>query len=264
MEPAAVAPSIPTTEALAGTAPADAVVARDAGSSIAEALPVTYFRYNDNSLSDKDTVDIFKFYARAGESLGIVLEPKDPKMQIAIDLLGESGEVLTQTQASAPGSSLSFQTSPINTNAVVYIQVRDMNLLVQGVPTPEVRGYALELKPISAQTPSTVQPASIAPPIQVPSATSAPALLPEVPPTEEAKLKPKDRIKKKMGMLHEEASSFLDDPMIFYGLVGLSVLVILLLLLIVVRKVSRKGGSKEIDQQETLVVPPQKENKNAE
>lgn len=122
---------------------------KEAGSDLASALAVTFARYENNFLSPADTVDTFALFTRAREGVGVVLTPKHPSSQLVCDLLGKEGELLSQTQAGQPGQTLSFQTSPMEENAILYLRVRDMQL-TETSPPAELREYALELRPIAA------------------------------------------------------------------------------------------------------------------
>lgn len=253
----------PTT----GELPSDGGPNKDAGSNLSEALPITYHRYNENFLTDKDTVDIFKFYGRAGEGLGVIVEPKHPNMQVSVDLLGEGGELLSQTQTAAPGQTLSFQTSTLTENSSIYIQVRDVNLLVRGTAAPEVHPYSLELKPVieAMAFPPTTPPmaAPVAPEPEEPS-----------PPPSKPKREAGGKKGPKKGV--EKDSSFLDEPWAFYAMIGAGALVLILIVLIVVRKITASKDPEEgeaFEQQETMVgeepSPPEEsqqegENKNAD
>lgn len=148
---------------------------------IATALPVTFNKYDDNTLSSQDTVDVFKLYARTGEGVGVILIPKNPTMQLAVALLGENGELLSQTQAPQPGAPLAFQTSPLDRNRIIYIQIKDANLPMNA-PAFELRPYSLELKPIAPPPPAAaiVPPATTAPTAVVAPAPAIPAAVPPV------------------------------------------------------------------------------------
>lgn len=145
----------------------DAGPARDAGSDLNSALPVTFDRYGENYLSLKDNVDIFKFYARAGEGVALILTPLDANSQLSVDLLGKNGERLSQSQASKIGGTVSFQTSPLPGNEIIYIQIKDLDLTTNQTVTEEaVRRYSLELRPmqITAALPPPPPPPPSLPP----------------------------------------------------------------------------------------------------
>lgn len=210
-------PTVETTEIPAAPlAPlsSDAGPQRDAGSDLASALPITYARY-ESVLSPQDSLDTYKFYARANEGIGFILTPGYPSTQFGVDLLGEMGELLSQTQSSQQGATLSFQTSPLDKNATIYIQIRDANMSTAS-PLTELRVYTLELKPIATALP-------IAPAME-PTPAAPGAEQPE----------PKK----------EWAASTL-DPMLLYGLIGISVLAVLLTVLIVLRRMKKKKITTE-------------------
>ena len=186
----------PITPTLPATAPAeivpppinppDGAVKRDAGMDISTSMPVTFDKYDDNSLSSQDTTDVFKLYGRNGEGVGIILIPKSPTMQLSVALLGESGELLSQTQAPQPGAPLSFQTSPLDRNRIIYIQVKDANLPANA-PATELRQYSLELKPIAPPPPPPpVAPVAVPQPSAEPQQVVGGTTPAELPPAETA------------------------------------------------------------------------------
>lgn len=201
---------------------------KDAGSDLSTALPVTYNKYDDNSLSSQDMIDVYKFYGRSGEGVGIILLPNYPNMQLSVEILGESGELLSQTQASQPGAPLSFQTSPLQKNTTLYLRIKDTNLVV-GTASPDLRKYALELKPIVAPVAVVAPPPAAAPP--PPAAVSAPTATPAPAPAKEA---PKAKAK--------SSSSLSGSTFITIG--GIAVLAVVLAVMIVLRKSRQK---KEAD-----------------
>ena len=178
---------------------------KDAGNDLATSLSITYSLYDDNSLSSQDRMDIFKFYIRTKEGVGVILKPNNPAMQIACEILSETGELLSQTQAATAGAPLSFQTSPFDKNGVIYLRITDMTLLPETPPT-DIRRYSLEFKPIAAVV-------ETAPPVQAEAAKAAPEKKNETPKTEAV-----------------TGNWFL------YGLIGIVVLGAVLLVMILIRK----------------------------
>ena len=178
---------------------------KDAGSDLATSLPITYSLYDDNSLSSQDRMDIFKFYIRTKEGVGVILKPNSPAMQIACEILSETGELLSQTQAATAGAPLSFQTSPFDKNGVIYLRITDMTLLPETPPT-DIRRYSLEFKPIAAVV-------ETAPPVQAEAAKAAPEKKNETPKTEAV-----------------------TGNLFLYGLIGIVVLGAVLLVMILIRK----------------------------
>src|SRR3989338_7204297 len=83
-------------------------------------------------------------------------------MQLSVSLLGESGELLTQTQAAQAGLPLAFQTSTLEVNKIIYVQIKDLSLAAQ-TPSDLTKKYSLELKPI-APTTAPPPPAPLAQP----------------------------------------------------------------------------------------------------
>lgn len=179
---------------------------KDAGNEPATALTVTYSLYETNLLAPNDPIDTFKIYTRPQEGIGVILIPKNPASQLTCDLLGEQGEVLSQTQAPAPGQPLSFQTSPFDKNGVLYLQVRDLALSV-AAPDAEPREYSLELKPIAV----------VAPPLPVLS-----------PPQEAEKPAPPET--------KEEPAFQLPENFQLYAIIGGAVLILLIVLLVWIRR----------------------------
>lgn len=156
---------------------------RDAGSDLNSALPITFGRYGENYLSTKDNVDIFKFYARAGEGVALILTPLDGTSQMSVDLMGKNGERLSQSAAKTPGESISFQTSPLRENDIIYIQIKDLSLTA-AVPNPNAeesaKRYSLELRPMATVAalppPPPPPPPAVAP---APPLTAAPVIEPK-------------------------------------------------------------------------------------
>lgn len=149
----------PPTEAAPTT---DGGPLKDAGGDLQTALAVTFAKYENNFLSPQDAADVFQLYTRAREGVGVILKPKHPSSQLVCDLLGKEGELLSQTQAPAAGQTLSFQTSPFEENALLYLRVKDMNLAPDSPPS-ELREYSLELRPIAALEPPAPPPAELEP-----------------------------------------------------------------------------------------------------
>ncbi|MDP2600179.1 MAG: hypothetical protein Q8P84_05530 [Deltaproteobacteria bacterium] len=221
------APLPPTAET--PVLPADGGPHRDAGSDLATAFPVTYAKY-ENGLSPQDAIDTYKFYARAHEGIGVILVPAYPSTQFSVDLLGEGGELLSQTQAPQPGATLSFQTSPLDRNATIYIQVKDAGLSPAS-PLTELRQYTLELKPIAAvQT-------------EAPLAATAPSATEPMAPTSEQR----EREGEAPRALPVEGATRapIINPMLFYGLIGVCTLAVVLTVLIVLRKMKKKKMTTE-------------------
>ena len=168
-------------------------------------------------LSPQDPVDTYKFYARADEGIGVILVPAYPSTQFSVDLLGEGGELLSQTQAAQPGATLSFQTSPLDRNAIIYIQVKDASLSPAS-PLTELRQYTLELKPIVAVQ-AEAPLAAVAPPATLPPEEMAPP--------------------------SSAAATHGTISMLLYGLIGISALAVVLTVLIVLRKMKKKKVTTE-------------------
>ena len=177
-------------------------------------------------LSPQDPVDTYKFYARADEGIGVILVPAYPSTQFSVDLLGEGGELLSQTQAAQPGATLSFQTSPLDRNAIIYIQVKDASLSPAS-PLTELRQYTLELKPIVAVQ-AEAPLAAVAPPATLPPEEMAP-------PSSAASTPEPQKNTKPSGV----------SPMLLYGLIGVSALAVVLTVLIVLRKMKKKKVTTE-------------------
>lgn len=197
---------------------------KDAGSDIANALPITYSQYN-GTLSTEDNVDLYKFYARAGEGIGMIATPDNPSLQLAVDLLGENGEILSQTQAPQAGAPLSFQTSPLGKNTTIYIQIKDNNL--SGLAVTGLKKYTLELKPIVVAVPVTPEPSPTAT-----TETLPPAGVAELP-TQTPPPPPSQPIVKSV----TKESSF---STLGYSALGIVLLAGLVTLLIVLRKMRMK------------------------
>lgn len=231
MPPAPPPPSETVTTATLPTIPAgDGHPPRDAGMDIATALAVTFDKYDNNSLSSQDTVDVFKLYGRGGEGVGVILIPKHPMMQLSVALLGETGEMLSQTQAPQPGSPLSFQTSPLDSNRTIYIQVKDSNLPEEAPPF-ELRQYSLELKPIAPPEPVAAPASQTAPQAAV---EAAPAVVkPSAPPPS-----PKPMAKK------GKPVSLFSGSML-YTLIGIFILGGLAAVLVVLRR--KRSKPAEVD-----------------
>lgn len=213
-----VSPETPTQPVLpAQPAPPDAGPLRDAGENPSQALPVTYALYESNSLSPSDTTDVFQFYARAKEGIGVILKPLHPSSKLSCEILGESGEVLSQTEAINSGELLAFQISPFEENKTIYFRIKDKNLLPES-PLSEQRQYSFELKPIATLTPTPAPPASpqaASTPSQPPVPSASAPQPPESKPTRQEK---------------QEGHGTL------YGLIGVGVLGVLLALMIFIRK----------------------------
>lgn len=199
----------PATTPLVATPLQDGGPLKDAGNELLSALSVTYSQYESNFLSPVDSVDTFKIFTRLQEGVGVILKPKHPATLLACDLLGEGGELLSQTQASGPGQHLAFQTSPFEKNGIIYLQVRDSNLSADSPPT-EQREYSLELKPIAV----------IVPPPPPPTPPPAPT------PVEQSK---------------DESLFQLPENFWQYGLAGLVFLVLVLSLIVLIRRRRRKN-----------------------
>lgn len=219
----------------------DAGPAKDAGSDRYSALAVTFQIYSENFLDSQDTMDVFKLFARAGEGVGVIVTPINPQMQMSVELLGEGGELLSQTQAPNPGAPISFQTSPLDKNSVIYLQIKDMNLMMGVSPQGETRKYSLELKPITAPEPP--------PPPTAMEGSSEEGLPPEGP------LPPEG----------EEAPGFFSDPLMRYGLIGLGLLASVLAGMIFLRKRRAKARAEEEEEAQPLMEqPPAEEPKKEE
>lgn len=258
-----------------GELPGDGGPGKDAGQELISALPITFSRYEDNYLSNDDLVDVYKIYARAGEGLGFIIIPSNNDSQLAVDILGPSGDLLSQTQAQQPGQALTFQTSPIPTNSTLFIRIQDTRLLGQGAANPQLRKYSLELKPIAAPQP----PAASFPPSRT-AETTQPAT-PEASEPAEPSLKEEEEMRKKeekerqakalrerdknrrekirKNRIPEEEKnpetslfSFLEDPLYFYGIIGAGVLLLLFIVLLILRK--RKKGLEEDEEEEYIEV----------
>lgn len=180
-------------------------------------------------------MDVFKLFARAGEGVGVIVTPINPQMQMSVELLGEGGELLSQTQAPNPGAPISFQTSPLDKNSVIYIQIRDMNLMMGVAPAGEMRKYSLELKPITAPEPP--------PPPTAMEGSSEEGVVPEEP------LPPEG----------EEAPGFFSDPLMRYGLIGLGVLAAVLAVMILLRKRRAKTQAEEEEEAQPAEEAPKDE-----
>lgn len=230
MPPPMEAPA-PTTIAPA----ADAGPAKDAGSDRYSALPVTFQIYAENFLDVQDTIDVFKLFARAGEGIGVIVTPSSPQMQMSVELMGENGELLSQTQAPNAGAPISFQTSPLDKNSVIYLQIKDMNLMMGVSPPGETRKYSLELKPLTAPQPPPPPPTAME--------------------TEEP-LPPEG----------EGAPGFFSDPLMLYGGIGLGVLGALLAVMMFLRKRRAKAQAEAEEVAEPLMQepPPAEEPKKEE
>lgn len=186
---------------------------KDAGGDLPNALVIAYSRYESNFLSPSDLIDIFKIFTRPQEGIGVILKPKQTSTQFACELVGEQGELLSQTQAAAAGETLAFQTSPFEKNGMIYLRVRDLSLLPDS-PATEQREYSLELKPIAAILPPP-------PPFpEQPSPTQSPA--------------------KKQEKPMEEPPFQLPANFWQYGLAGGAVLVLVVFLLILIRRRRRR------------------------
>lgn len=157
---------------IVGPATPDAGPLKDAGGDLQTALVVTFTQYENNFLSPEDPVDVFQVYTRALEGVGVILKPKHPSSQLVCDLLGKDGELLSQTQASAAGQTLSFQTSPFKENSLLYLRLKDMNLAPES-PLSELREYSLELRPLAAVQPPP--PAPLPPQLEEPQPKAPPA-----------------------------------------------------------------------------------------
>lgn len=240
-EPAAPQPAAPIEPAAPSGPAADAGPAKDAGSDRYAALPVTFQIYSENFLDTQDLMDVFKLFARSGEGVGVIVTPANPQMQMSVELLGESGELLSQTQAPNPGAPISFQTSPLDKNSVIYLQIKDMNLMAGVAPPGETRKYSLELKPITAPEPPPP------PPTAAMEGTSQ-----EGAPTEEP-LPPEG-----------EEPGFFSDPLIRYGLIGLGVLMALLATMLFLRKRRAKAQAEAEEVAEPLMQEPPAEAPPAE
>ncbi len=220
-------PALPVAEVLSppvapvAPLPSDGGPQRDAGSDLASALPITYAKY-ESLLSPQDPLDTYKFYARANEGIGVILTPGYPSTQFGVDLLGEAGELLSQTQSSQPGATLSFQTSPLDKNATIYIQIRDTNMSAAS-PLTELRSYTLELKPIAAALP-------VAPLVE--AAPAAPVA------EQPAQATEKPEAKKELGPA-------IPHSMLLYAIFGAFILAALLTVLIVLRKMKKKKVTTE-------------------
>lgn len=194
---------------------------KDAGADLTGALPITYAIYNENGLSSADTIDTYKFYGRTKEGVGVILVPSQPSSQLACEIVNERGELLSDTKALNPGEALSFQTSPLEQNSVLYFKIKDLNLLPDSPPT-EIRKYSLELKPIQSIT--ITQPAQPMAEVQPPSEEQPEGQKMETPgPKKETKVMEEP----------QEIDWFL------YGLIGAGVLIGLLAGVIVFRKFRR-------------------------
>lgn len=228
-------PMPPTMETPAPTAvgpAADAGPAKDAGSDRYSALPVTFQIYAENFLDTQDTMDVFKLFARAGEGVGVIVAPSSPQMQMSVELMGENGELLSQTQAPNPGAPISFQTSPLDKNSVIYLQIKDMNLMMGVSPPGETRKYSLELKPLTAPEP------------------------PPPPPTAMEGTFPKSRIPEEpLPPEGEGAPGFFSDPLMLYGGIGLGVLGALLAVMMFLRKRRAKAQAEAEEVAEPLMEP---------
>lgn len=152
---------------------------RDAGSDLNTALPIAFGRYGENYLSTNDNVDIYKFYARAGEGVALILTPLDGASLMSVDLMGKNGERLSQSAAKIPGESVSFQTSPLRENDIIYIQIKDLSLTAVA-PNPNTeetaKRYSLELRPMAIEV-------AVPPP---PPPPPSPSSLPSTPPVSAA------------------------------------------------------------------------------
>ncbi|OGQ28882.1 MAG: hypothetical protein A3F82_09865 [Deltaproteobacteria bacterium RIFCSPLOWO2_12_FULL_44_12] len=243
--PPTITPPPPTVTEL----PPDGGPKKDAGSDLTSALPVTFQKYEENTLSTKDTADTYKLYSRAGEGIGVILIPSDPSMQLSVSLLGESGELLTQTQAAQAGLPLAFQTSTLEVNKIIYVQIKDLSLAAQ-TPSDLTKKYSLELKPI-APTTAPPPPAPLAQPqpqqaeVTQPTPPVVPAAPTEAAPQakEEVKAEAKPEVQepKKTSSLRSRLSQ---NKKVLYGIVGVGFLVILLVVLMVVRKTRKKADQQ--------------------
>ncbi|MBI4124900.1 MAG: hypothetical protein HY466_03085, partial [Deltaproteobacteria bacterium] len=145
--------------------------------------------------------------------------PKHPSSSLVCELLGKNGELLSQTQASAAGQILSFQTSPFEENAVLYLRVKDMNLAPDS-PASELREYSLELRPIAALQPPPEAVQSGAPP------------KPEPPGVKE-----KSAVREKPKTTREvPAAPLWKNEAVQYGVGGFIVLVLVMVLIALMRR----------------------------
>ncbi len=228
-----VEPIAPETSVAAPGA-ADGGPMKDAGSDLTAAFPITYALYPENSLSPADTLDVYKLFGRAKEGIGVILIPAQPSSQLVCEILNEQGELLSETKAMSPGETLSFQTSPLEQNSVLYFRVKDLSLLPDSPPA-ETRKYSLELKPIQ---PLSIQPLSAAPEHAQPGQAQ-----PGQAPTDQGvseQPEPEQKSEAPEAGKKPKGEGAMEIDWMLYGLIGTGVLAVLLIAMILLRKLSRK------------------------